>query len=187
MRRNLKSEIRSIYLKKRGQISVNQKKAWDSSIFNQLINLNSYIIAETIHIYVANSEKNEVDTTQTIHYSLLNGKKVVIPKVVDEGLLKHYEIKSTSNLSRNQWGILEPEDGNEFNTQDLDLIIVPIVAGDRQRNRLGYGKGFYDRFLEKSNAIKVGLLYDLQIHPEKLPVESFDIPLDLLLSQSEQI
>lgn len=182
-----KSEIRSNILSKRYQIRHRDKSSWDLSIFNQLINLNSYINAETIHIYVSNSENNEVDTTQIIQHSLLNGKKVVIPKVVNDGLLEHFEIKSTNNLKKNQWGILEPISGEEVDIEELNMIIVPMVAGDRQRNRLGYGKGFYDRFLVKSNAFKIGLLYDLQIHGEELPVESFDIPLDLLLTQSGQI
>ncbi len=184
---HIKSEIRSVYLRKREAIPQKNKSSWDLSIFKQLIKLNSYTHAKTVHLYVSNREKNEVDTTQIIHHSLLKGKKVVVPKVVEDGQLKHIEIKSTNNLKRNRWGILEPEDGEEVNIEELNVIIVPMVAGDRQRNRLGYGKGFYDRFLVKSDAFKIGLLFDLQIHPEELPAETFDIPLDLLLSQSEQI
>lgn len=186
-RSHIKSELRSVYLKKREEIHFKQKNSWDLSIFNRLINLNSFINANTIHLYVSISEKNEVDTTQIIHHALLNGKKVVVPKVVNDGLLEHLAIESTNDLKQNRWGIFEPEGGEEVEIRDLNIIIVPMVAGDRHRNRLGYGMGFYDRFLEKSNAYKIGLLYDLQIHPELLPVESFDIPLDLLLTQSEEI
>lgn len=184
---HIKSDIRAVYLRKREVIPQKQKRSWDLLIFNQLIQLDSYINAKTIHLYVSNSDKNEVDTSQIMHHSLLTDKKVVVPKVVEDNQLKHIEIESTNNFEQNRWGIPEPVDGEEVSIQELNLIIVPMVAGDRQRNRLGYGKGYYDRFLEKSNATKIGLLYDLQIHPEELPVEKFDIPLDLLLTQSEQI
>lgn len=182
-----KSNIRSIYLRKREQIPDIDKNSWDLSIFNRLIKLESYIKAKTIHLYVSISEKNEVDTTRIIQYSLLNRKRVVVPKVINGGELDHFEINSTKKLKQNQWGIPEPEDGKKVEIQDLNLIIVPMVAGDRHRNRLGYGKGYYDRFLAQSNAFKIGLLFDLQIHPEELPVDSYDIPLDLLLTESEQI
>lgn len=186
-RTHSKSELRSVYLRKRETIPSIQKKSWDLSIYNQLIKLNSYVSAKTVHIYVSNSEKNEVDTFQIIHHSFMSGQKVVVPKVIDDAQMKHIEIKSINNLKQNRWGIPEPEDGEEVNIQELNVIIVPMVAGDRQKNRLGYGKGFYDRFLAKSDAYKIGLLFDLQIHPEELPVDIFDIPLDLLLTQSEQI
>ena len=182
-----KKKLRSEYLKKRTQVSKRHKNKWDLSIFNRLITLKSYIDAKTVHVYISNSEKNEVDTFQLIHHAHLNEKKVVVPKVVGDGLLKHFEIKSTEDLKSNRWGIPEPRDGEEVKVRDLDLIIVPMVSGDRNRNRLGYGKGFYDRFLAESNAFKIGLLYELQLHPEDLPSETFDIPLDLLLTESEQI
>tara|TARA_R100001143_G_scaffold63591_1_gene72991 strand:+ start:14941 stop:15510 length:570 start_codon:yes stop_codon:yes gene_type:complete len=184
---HIKSDIRAVYLRKRDGIPQIKKQSWDLIIFNQLIQLNSYINAKTIHLYISNNDRNEVDTSQIIDHSFLTDKKIVVPKVIEDNQLKHIEIKSTNHWEQNQWGIPEPVDGEEVNIREMDLIIVPMVAGDRQRNRLGYGKGYYDRFLEKSNAYKIGLLYDLQIHPEELPVENFDIPLDLLLTQSEQI
>lgn len=183
----LKSKIRSTYLINRNEIPLKQKYLWDLSIFNRLIQLDSYINANTIHIYVSISQKNEVDTTHIIHHALSNGKKVVVPKMIKSGLLKHIAIKSTNELNENHLGIFEPEDGDEVEIRDLNLILVPMVAGDREKNRLGYGKGYYDRFLAKSNAYKIGLLYDLQLYPEQLPVKSYDIPLDLLLTESEQI
>jgi len=182
-----KSDLRSFYLRKREQIPTDQKDIWDQSIFNRFIQLNSYINAEVIHVYVSIDKKNEVDTFQTINHSLRKGKKVVVPKIANDGLLEHFEINTTADLKRNNWGILEPEGGREVNTQELDIIIVPMVAGDRGRNRLGYGKGFYDRFLSTTDAFKVGLLFDIQIYPDLLPVESFDVQLDLLLTQTELI
>jgi len=182
-----KSDIRSFYLRKREQIPTDQKDLWDQSIFNRFIQLNSYINAEVIHVYVSIDGKNEVDTFQIINHSLRIGKKVVVPKIANDGLLEHFEINSIADLKRNNWGILEPERGREVNTQALDIIIVPMVAGDRGRNRLGYGKGFYDRFLSNTDAFKVGLLFDIQIYPDLLPIESFDVQLDQLLTQSELI
>lgn len=183
----IKQEIRSQYLIRRKEISSKQKTRWDLLISDRLYHLSHYINANTIHLYVSIDEQNEVDTRQIIQRSLKIGKKVVVPKMSENNSLEHFEIQSEADLKPNPLGIPEPEKGREVQVSEIDLIIVPMVAGDMNRNRLGYGKGYYDRFLKNSDAIKIGLLYDLQIYPEDLPVESFDIPLDLILSESQQI
>ena len=182
-----KQEIRSQYLSRRNRISSEQKKRWDILISDQLYRLSSYINANTVHMYVSIREQNEVDTREIIQHSLKNGKRVVVPRMSVNNTLEHFEIQSTAELKPNSLGIDEPVTRKAVKIHDIDLIIIPMVAGDMNRNRLGYGKGYYDRFLKNTDAIKIGLLYNLQIYPECLPVESFDIPLDLLLTESQLI
>lgn len=182
-----KNDIRSQYLKRRKEIPFKQKKGWDLMISDRLFRHKWYINAKMVHLYVSIAEQNEVDTRQIIQFSLNNGKRVVVPRIKENHTLEHIEIQSFVDLKPNSLGIPEPEKGREVQIYDIDLIIIPMVAGDKNRNRLGYGKGYYDRFLKDSNAKKIGLLYNLQVYPDLLPVESFDVPLDLLLTESQQI
>jgi 5-formyltetrahydrofolate cyclo-ligase len=107
--------------------------------------------------------------------------------MIGEGKLSHIRLDSLKDLRKNSLGVPEPVGGRKFSVDDLDLVIVPMVAGDRKKNRIGYGAGYYDRFLTNCSAPKVGLLFDCQLYDDTLPVESFDIPLDILITESERI
>jgi len=79
---------------------------------------------------------------------------------------------------------MEPE-GEKSSPEKVDIVVVPAVAFDLQGHRLGYGKGYYDRFLKKTKAVKVGVAYDFQI-VEKLPAEQHDIPVDLIITPARR-
>ncbi len=80
----------------------------------------------------------------------------------------------------------EPIKVKEIEISQIDLILVPMAAADRTGNRLGYGKGFYDRFLNKANAMKVGLVFSEFLYDE-IPTESFDEKLDIIVTDKEVI
>jgi 5-formyltetrahydrofolate cyclo-ligase len=88
------------------------------------------------------------------------------------------------------FGILEPrkESARIFNPEEIDLVIVPGVAFDEHRNRIGFGAGFYDRFLEsvRPSCAKIGIAFEFQIYDE-VPVEEHDIPLDLVITEKRTI
>lgn len=91
--------------------------------------------------------------------------------------------EESTPLAMNQWGITEPEHGNEIDTKAIDMIIIPLLAFDELGNRLGYGKGFYDRFLSecRADAIKAGVsFFAPENHFEE--VDAFDIPLDICVT-----
>lgn len=182
-----KEELRYHFLNERLTLSEKEVEEKSAAIINQLLQLSTFKEANVIHSYVSIKKNREVDTPHLIQYCLDSDKKIVVPKIRGEGKLQHVEIKSFYNLQENSWGVPEPGDGKEISVETLDLIIVPMVAGDHLKNRLGYGKGYYDRFLGKSSATKIGLLFDCQLYKEKLPVEEFDIPLDILITESQRI
>ena len=182
-----KQKLRAYYLKRREDMLPNEADLKSKRIINTLIKSDLYQYVTTVHCYVSIEDKNEVRTKRLLEQMFDDGKRVVVPKILNKGRLAHSEISSLGELKINRWGVGEPVNDRYVDTDELELIIVPMVAGDRFRNRLGYGKGFYDRFLRKVQAKKVGLLYDLQVHPSPLMMETHDIPLDLLITENEQI
>lgn len=169
----------------RSKLTAEEKLSMDLSIYNKLIKASNYEKAKVIFIYV--SYKNEVETHKIIKHALENGKKVCVPKIVSlkEGM-EAVEIENLSELKVNKYGILEPE----FNLEKImapdciDLMIVPGVAFDRNGGRVGYGGGFYDRFINRlhKKVYKLALAYNFQIY-DKVPMEENDMYIDDLISE----
>lgn len=182
-----KENLRVHYLNRRKKLLKEEVQRKSLKIVGNLKDTADFQKASTIHCYVSIDDQKEVDTNNLIEMMLETGKRVVVPKIAKKNQLNHIEIQSLKELTVNKWGVAEPQNGNDFNIELLDLVIVPMVAGDRERNRLGYGKGFYDRFLERVKAVKIGLLYDFQVHSETLVTEEHDVALDLLITETERI
>ncbi len=129
--------------------------------------------------------KNEVDVRFLIKETLRENKKFVfLPKVSGQRIIP-IKITSLVSLKRGFSGIKEPE-GVEYSPDVIDLVFVPGVAFDIHGYRLGYGGGFYDRFLSETRAYKVGLAYDFQVVRE-LPVGKHDVPLDIIVTPTRII
>ncbi len=129
--------------------------------------------------------KNEVDTQYIIN-QLANSKKfnLYLPKVSGKEILP-VKVKDLSSLKKGYAGIMEPE-GEYISPEKIDIVVVPAVAYDLKGHRLGYGKGFYDRFLKNIQALKVGVAYDFQV-VNQLPAEEHDIPVDIIITPTKTI
>lgn len=166
------------------QLTVDELSEKSMQIARHLYNWEVYQKAETIHTYVSSQSKHEIDTFHIIESAIASGKRVAVPKMAGQSKLKHYRLPSTDYLKPNKWGIPEPDGTPELDVSQLDLILVPMAVTDKNLNRIGYGKGYYDRFLEGSEAIKAGLILDRLIHCEILPADKHDIPMDFVISES---
>lgn len=189
----LKSKLRKEALKIRDNITNrNIKSELISSHF-----LNSELFKNSIALSSYVSFKSEVDTSDIISKSLSLNKEIFTPKVISNNELKLYLIKSLSDLEIGSFGILEPKESlteyitteditAELNPKlfDLSLILIPGLAFDLSGNRIGYGKGHYDRLLSKlsKTCIKIGLAFKEQIYPS-IPTEELDIKMDYLISE----
>lgn len=182
-----KKDFRRYYLKERSKLSVEDVRLKSKMAADKVIASDVFGQAKVIHSYIPIKKKNELDTLPLIKIAFSQHKTVVVPKVSDNNTLEHFVIESLNDLSTNKWSIPEPVHGKKIDPGRLDLIIVPMVAGDFDKNRIGYGMGYYDRFLSGLKAFKTGLLFDCQLSDRKLPAESFDIPLDLLVTESQII
>jgi 5-formyltetrahydrofolate cyclo-ligase len=182
-----KKAVRKHFLQVRSNISDQAIHRANQQIFESVIELEQFKSAKTIHIYASMEERNEVDTFQLIKQSLEVGKKVLLPVMQKDAKLIHCEIDSINSLKKNSWGVPEPVDQSPAENSNPDVIFVPMVAGDLEKNRIGYGKGYYDRFLKSVSGTKIGLLFEKQLSTKKLPTEPFDVALDLLITENQMI
>ncbi len=182
-----KKRLRKKYQSIRKQLTDNQVTNKSRSITQKVTTLSAFKQADTVHSYIAMEKKREVVTRDIIEQCFDEGKTVVIPKIKKRGELSHHIIQHFGELTPNSWGVEEPLDNEEYSIENLSIILVPMVSGDYLKNRLGYGKGYYDRFLSRTNALKIGLLYDDTIYDKVLPTDDFDVPLDLLVTESKII
>ncbi len=175
----MKKEIRGKYKIIRNNIKNKEEKTL--VIKEKLINLEKYKKSKIIAIF--KSFGSEINTTEIIDYSLNNGKVVILPKVVENNL-KFYKISNNEIFVKSKFGIDEPipEEENLVQNDLIDLIIVPGLSFDKEKNRLGYGGGYYDRFLSNVNCMKIGICYEEQIYEGDLPAEKTDIKMDLIVT-----
>lgn len=138
-----------------------------------------FINAKTIGIYV--SFRQEVDTIKLIK-EMFDKKIICVPKINDKQM-DFYQIDNINELQRNNLGILEPKNNRLVDKNMIDLLIVPMVGYDQFGNRLGYGGGYYDRYLGDYQGKTIGLAFSFQ-EVSNIPVEPFDLPIKIIINEN---
>ena len=181
--RPIKTELRQKYRSLRQSMPQEIKERHDLAIANQVRRLWQYVNNDILLIYV--STPIEVDTFLIIKNALCDGKKVAVPRCVpDSRQMNFYYITSVDDLSPGMFGVLEPAPIPErlYHENDGGLCIVPAFSYDWHGYRLGYGKGYYDRFLSRFEGNIVGICYSECVQ-RTLPHGRYDRPVDLLVSE----
>ncbi|CEN46890.1 putative 5-formyltetrahydrofolate cyclo-ligase [Capnocytophaga canis] len=174
-----KKELRNYYKQLRAGLSEEEREQKSLQIANQLLKMPIWH-RENYHIFLPITRLFEINTEYILHILHGKDKNIILPKMDgDVGLLKHILLTEQTILKQNHLGITEPCNGIEVQPAQIDVVFVPLLAYDQKGNRVGYGGGFYDRFLSNClvTTLKVGLSFFL---PE-LKIEgvfSTDIPLD---------
>jgi len=178
-----KSELRTYYRNKRKEFTSEQIEQMSQRILENLqrLYLDDF---KTFHLFQSIEKQNEVQTPKILAYLFHQNKKVVVPKVEGEQLINcliHPETKWT----KGKFDVPEPMEWDEISTQDIEVVFVPLLICDQKGNRIGYGGGFYDRFLSqtKPSTLKIGLNFFPPI--EEIEAESFDVPLNYLVTPEE--
>ena len=182
-----KREVREQIRRLRKEQSPAVAKQKSLAIWNRLISLPEYR-HETIAFYVSIAREREVDTIPMISASVLQRKKVCVPKVVADGL-KFFEINRIEyDLQVGSFGVLEPIGNKEILPTEIELVIVPGVAFDEDGNRLGFGRGYYDRFLTRlrNRTPIIALAFDLQVI-DKVPSTIGDAKVHKIITESRII
>lgn len=182
-----KSAIRKEILSRRDSLAPDIKRAKDRSIGERLTGLPEFAAARTVLLFA--SFRSEVDTAGLIKHCFSIGKHVVLPRTDKErGELVLFGVTGIGELVPGYMGIPEPSvfDGRTAAVQDMDLIVVPGVAFDERCNRLGYGKGYYDKLLRHRKAPAIALSYEEQI-VAALPAEPHDIGMDKIITDKRII
>ena len=114
---------------------------------------------KTYHLFMSVLDKREVDTTYLIPILQGKDKQIIIPKMEQNKSLSHYILEDDVPLKENRWGIPEPVHGREVPANQIDVVFVPLLAFDERGHRVGYGGGYYDRFLKvcRPETLRVGL------------------------------
>ena len=182
--RPIKTELRQKYRSLRQSMPQEIKEQKDTAIAAQVRRLWQYQRNNILLIYVSTSI--EVDTFRIIRQALEDGKRVAVPRCVpDTRNMEFYYIDSTDELDPGMFGVLEPAANSErlYKESDGGLCIVPAFSYDWRGFRLGYGKGYYDRFLSKFEGNIVGICYSECVQ-RSLPHGRFDRPVELLVTES---
>lgn len=175
----MKKTLRRKYKELRDSLTNQDIEEKSMAIANNLLSLNIWDYT-FYHLFLSISQKKEVDTEPILHILHGKDKNVVLSKSnFQSGGLTNYLLTDNTVIKPNKWGIPEPQDGIEISPAQIEVVFVPLLAFDQRGHRIGYGKGFYDRFLSacSMNTLKIGLSF---FEAEAIISEIFesDIPLD---------
>jgi len=178
-----KNELRKAYKLRRKALSEEQIEDYSIKIANQLLLLSIWDL-EFYHLFLSITEHKEVNTEYIL--SILSGKDkhIVISKSdFSTHEMSHFLLADSTIIKKNEWNIPEPTNGIPINTEQIDVVFIPLLAFDKKGNRIGYGKGLYDKFLTscKPNTIKIGLSF-FSSEEEISYINKNDVSLDYCVS-----
>lgn len=179
-----KRSLRSQMLSQRRALSHDSWSASSRAAQLNLLALDEYARAECVALYAP--AHNETDTGLILAAAFQAGKRVLYPAVCGHHMVFR-RVEHVDALQEGAFGILEPcQTGPDHQADEADLIVVPGVAFDRSGHRIGYGKGFYDRFLQHPGrrAHLVGLCHDFQLTDGAFPADSHDIPMEIIVTDA---
>ncbi|GAA4889960.1 5-formyltetrahydrofolate cyclo-ligase [Flaviramulus aquimarinus] len=156
-----KKELRKIYKVRRKALSENQIDDLSLAISNQLLKLPIWDYS-FYHIFLAIEEQKEVNTDYILNILSGKDKNILISKSnFETGEMIHFLLTDNTVIKKNNYNIPEPIDGIEISNDKIEVVFIPLLAFDKLGHRVGYGKGFYDRFLTdcKPETIKIGLSF----------------------------
>jgi 5-formyltetrahydrofolate cyclo-ligase len=179
-----KTFLRSHYKNKRLSLIKQEVDDLSQRVFKQLDKLNIWKL-QHYHIFISISKYNELDTSFIINKLKSEQKNIIVPKISNNELV-HVAINDETEFCLNDYGIKEPNDGNHFIIENLDIIFIPLLAFDVEGHRVGYGKGYYDRFLKLTNnsTLKIGLSFFDPINKIR-DIDDNDVKLDYCVTPKQ--
>ena len=179
-----KTFLRSHYKKKRFSLTKQEVDDLSQRVFKQLDKLNIWKLKH-YHIFISILKYNELDTSSIINKLKSEQKIIIVPKISNNELV-HIAINDETEFGLNEFGIKEPNDGNHFVIENLDIIFIPLLAFDIEGHRVGYGKGYYDRFLKLTNnsTLKIGLSFFDPINKIQ-DIDDNDVKLDYCVTPKQ--
>ena len=179
---NNKAALRTEYQKRRDALSEEQIAERSIQISNLSLKLNIWEYS-LYHLFMTAKKNREVDTSYLLSVIQGKDKQPIIPKIVDDNHLDHFLLNDQTLLKINRRGIPEPLGGIKINPKEIDVVFVPLLVFDQQGHRVGYGKGYYDRFLVRcsDSTLKVGLSFFDPVSKIE-DIETHDIALDFALT-----
>ena len=181
-----KQRLREEHLAAREALSEQERSVLDDRITQKLLAASEYVEATTVLTYVSIS--SEVSTRMFIESALRDGKTVAVPRCLPGHCLEFVAITSLDQLIAAPFGLLEPPKELPALTEEqmnASICIVPALLVDIKGYRLGYGAGFYDRFLSTYPGKKISLAYQQNLSRTMLPHTTFDVAVDEVITESD--
>lgn len=182
-----KAALRAAVLERRRALDAETHRELSAAIARRVADDHRYRDARVLHTYIDARDK-EVATRDLVRAALREGRRVVCPRALPGGRLEHYEIGSLEDLEPGRFGLLEPppDAARAVDPGAVGLVLVPGIAFDREGFRIGFGGGYYDRFLAVIEAPSIGLAFALQL-VDRVPREAHDVPVDAIVTEREVI
>ena len=181
----MKDELRSAMKQKRRALTKEETEKCGAKISDRLFCLPEIKNADTVMTYV--SAFNEVPTDGIINTLFSMKKHIAVPvSNTDTETITVSYINQSDGFSKGAYGIREPKIIHKASLSDIDVILVPALAFDLKLNRMGFGKGYYDKLLSDFCGVKIGLCYDFQITDTVFP-EAHDVPMDIIITEKRII
>lgn len=180
-----KNELRRLFLHTRAQMPVEEARAYAGAIHARLLAMPEVAATPLVLTYVS-AKNNEVDTKELIRALLNMGKAVAVPRTMGTGQMEWLRIDSLEELLPARFGLLEPPDNPSKHIASVvtTVVLVPGLAFTPQGFRIGFGGGYFDRFLCDFPGTSIGLAYDRQITGSFAP-ESHDVPVRYIVTESQ--
>lgn len=183
-----KSELRQKYKQLRKELSDHQVEDFSLEIANQLLKMAIWD-KSFYHIFLSIEEQKEINTDYILNILAGKDKNIVISKShIQDFSMTHYLLTDNTTLKKSKYNVPEPVDGIEIQPSQLDVVFIPLLAYDQSGNRVGYGKGFYDRFLAqcKPETLKIGLSF-FDAETDTFETSENDIKLDYCVTPTQVI
>jgi 5-formyltetrahydrofolate cyclo-ligase len=157
----LKKELRQKYKSLRQQLTIAQIEEMSLATANKLLSLDIWN-KTYYHLFLSIEEQKEINTENILQILMGKDKEIIISKADFETRnMTHFLLTDNTKIKKNEYNIPEPVDGIEVPSHKIEIVFVPLLAFDKKGNRVGYGKGFYDKFLSECQpeTIKIGLSF----------------------------
>jgi len=175
-----KKQLRKKIKEKLAALSMEYCRFADRQIDNKVISLEAYQNAKVVFCYVGTKE--EINTNPILEDILKSSKRLGVPKCISYGVIEVYEITSLDELQPGAYGILEPIEGCRLiEPKEIEFAVIPCLSCSKDGKRLGYGGGFYDRYLPKLSCKKAVLCRSALLE-EDIPVDEFDIRIEIVVT-----
>lgn len=185
--RKQKADLRQRFRQLRRNLPPGDADARTHAIIARMQTLEALERASIVHMYWPSEKAPEIDLRALVYWLRARGKQIALPIVEhapDVPTMSHARFTGTADLERNAWGILEPKSGKRVDPQVIDAVVVPAFGAGRNGHRVGYGKGYYDAFLQHVNASLLCPVYaDCLV--DHCPAEPHDVRMDILITEHE--
>lgn len=176
-----KNELRRAYIARMRQLDIKNKVIEQDKLASRLYDQQEWISAKTVALTM--SQSFEVDTEPIILHARHKGQRVVVPRTLPHRQMEFVELNEETRFKETAFGLLEPENGAVVTPAQIDFMLVPGVAFKENGERLGFGGGYYDRYLAKYNGFKCSLVLTTQLaDDDEWEPDEFDIPVDRIIT-----